>query len=252
MPMRRGSMPSCSRSARIPDPAINPTLVQTIASRFQASRIPAGKRQVRRVAEPSCDHHALLIEYPWDMAHRWDWSDWHRAVLVLAAGLREPDWDKAFADSGILSLRLYSGMAPAGQKIVGGLIVILLVCAEARLLRRDPGICWQGLRSLRPAAWLVLAVLGLSRLAPWGDRIAGMDRPRFSPRRGGAGTVRRHCAAASGGAGIGPTCYPAGTACFFGMTPQPAPPPTRVASPQRRRSRRELIGWKATPTWASQ
>ncbi|MDN5569559.1 MAG: hypothetical protein L0G27_12580, partial [Paracoccus sp. (in: a-proteobacteria)] len=50
-------------------------------------------------------------------------SRWHQVVLVVAAGLRELDWDKAFTESGVLSLRLYSGDAPLMQKVVGLMVL---------------------------------------------------------------------------------------------------------------------------------
>lgn len=108
---------------------------------------------------------------------------WHQVVLVAAAGLRELDWDKAFTDSGVLSLRLYSGDAPLIQKAAGLVVLSVLIVAGIRLLRRDLGPWLRDLRAGRLAAWLIALILmmhavaksldGLGRkLAPWGVDLA--------------------------------------------------------------------------------
>lgn len=104
---------------------------------------------------------ALVIDILW----RRDLGRWHLAVLVLAAGLRELDWDKAFTDSGILQLRLYSGNAPLLHKIIGAVVVILLVWAGLRLLRRSLPDWLRALRGGDVSAWLLLATLGLYGMA---------------------------------------------------------------------------------------
>lgn len=114
-----------------------------------------------------------------DMTVRRTWNDWHMATLALAAGLRELDWDKAFTDSGILSLRLYSGAAPLGQKVLGGLVVALLVWAGLRLLRRTLRPWMNSLREGQAGAWMVALAMALQvvaktldglgrKLAAWG------------------------------------------------------------------------------------
>ncbi|MFN3275372.1 MAG: hypothetical protein ACK41U_11930 [Paracoccus sp. (in: a-proteobacteria)] len=100
-----------------------------------------------------------------DMLRRKEPGRWHLAVLALAAGLRELDWDKGFTDSGILSLRLYSGAAPVAQKIAGALVVALLVWAGLRLLRRNLGPWLSGLRGGQVWAWLMACALSLYALA---------------------------------------------------------------------------------------
>lgn len=118
-----------------------------------------------------------------DIVRRGAWGRWHLVVLVMAAGLRELDWDKAFTDRGILSLGLYSGDAALGQKIGGAVVVAVLVWAGLRLLRRDLGPWLADLRQARLGAWLMLAALGLyavaktldglgRKLAPWGIEIS--------------------------------------------------------------------------------
>ncbi|QBX35553.1 hypothetical protein E4191_13250 [Paracoccus liaowanqingii] len=118
-----------------------------------------------------------------EMVRRRDWGRWHLAVLVLAAGLRELDWDKAFTGSGILQLRLYSGDGPLAHKIAGAAVVILLVWAGLRLLRRNLPDWLRALRGRDVWAWLMLAALALygvaksldglgRKLAPWGIEIS--------------------------------------------------------------------------------
>lgn len=104
---------------------------------------------------------------------------WHQIALIAAAGMRELDWDKAFTDSGILSLRLYSGDSPLVQKLVGLLILVILVTAGLRLLLRDFRPWLQSLSRRDAGAWLLAGSLGLyivaktldglgRKLAPWG------------------------------------------------------------------------------------
>lgn len=108
---------------------------------------------------------------------------WHLALLMLACGLRELDWDKAFTDRGILSLGLYTGAAPMAQKIAGALVVTLLIWAGLRLLRVNLKDWLAGLRGRHLWAWLMaMAVMlyvlaksldGLGRkLAPWGIELS--------------------------------------------------------------------------------
>jgi hypothetical protein len=110
-------------------------------------------------------------------------SRWHQVVLVGAAGLRELDWDKAFTDSGVLSLRLYSGDAAWGQKLAGLVILAVLMTAGLRLIYRDALPWVRALRAWDVAAWLIAGCLGLHvvaktldglgrKLAPWGIDLA--------------------------------------------------------------------------------
>ncbi|MGJ8557044.1 MAG: hypothetical protein ACSHW6_08385, partial [Sulfitobacter geojensis] len=52
---------------------------------------------------------------------------WYGTALLAALFARELDLDKAFFDSGILSLRHYSGAAPLWQKLVGAAVVLGLL-----------------------------------------------------------------------------------------------------------------------------
>ncbi|WP_265499255.1 hypothetical protein [Paracoccus beibuensis] len=110
------------------------------------------------------------------------WPRWHLVVLILAAALRELDWDKAFTDRGILSSGLYSGPHPLGQKLVGSLVLAVLIWAGVRMLRRDLGPWLAGLRNGQggllglalPLYVVAKSLDGLGRkLAPWGIEISG-------------------------------------------------------------------------------
>lgn len=136
---------------------------------------------IERVSAPYLILAALALAG--DMIRSRSLKSWHLAVLVLAAGLRELDWDKAFTESGILSLRLYSGAAPWSQKIAGALVLVLLVWAGLRLLQRDLGHWLQGLRDKEVWAWLMAVALALyavaksldglgRKLAPWGIELS--------------------------------------------------------------------------------
>lgn len=104
---------------------------------------------------------------------------WHQVVLIAAAGMRELDWDKAFTNSGVLSLRLYSGDSPLVQKLAGLMVLTLLIWAGLRLLRRDFWPWVRDLRMGRAGAWLLAGCFALHvvaksldglgrKLAPWG------------------------------------------------------------------------------------
>jgi hypothetical protein len=118
-----------------------------------------------------------------DLILRRNFEIWHLVVLVLAGALRELDWDKAFTESGILSLRLYAGAAPMGQKIGAALVGALLVWAGLRLLRRNlgnwiQGLCgrevWASLLAVSLALYLVAKTFdGLGRkLEPFGIELS--------------------------------------------------------------------------------
>ncbi|WP_405403947.1 hypothetical protein [Paracoccus sp. Ld10] len=118
-----------------------------------------------------------------DVVRRRAWGRWHLVALVAAAAFRELDWDKAFTDRGVLSLGLYSGNAPIIQKVGGAVVLVVLIWAGMRLLRRDLRPWLAGLRASSAWAWLMLTGLtlygvaktldGLGRkLAPWGIEIS--------------------------------------------------------------------------------
>lgn len=108
---------------------------------------------------------------------------WHLALLVLACGLRELDWDKAFTDRGVLSLGLYLDSTSMDQKIAGALVVTLLIWAGLRLVRCNLKAWLAGLRGRQLWAWLMTMAItlyvvaksldGLARkLAPWGIELS--------------------------------------------------------------------------------
>ncbi|MGP9804814.1 hypothetical protein [Paracoccus sp. NSM] len=98
---------------------------------------------------------------------------WHQVLLLVAAALREMDWDKSFTENGILSLRHYSGAAPLVEKILGAVVVLAVLAAGLRLLRRDLVPWLGGLRRGSGIAWLWLGAIVMLVLAKAGD---GLDR----------------------------------------------------------------------------
>ena len=86
-------------------------------------------------------------------------AGWQVAILLFAMGCRELDFDKRFLDEGILQLRLYSGSAPLWQKLIGAAVVIVILAALARLVRRDVGPWLRALAGRATWAWLVFAAL---------------------------------------------------------------------------------------------
>lgn len=110
---------------------------------------------------------AMLLTLP-DRAARW-----HQVLLLVAAALREMDWDKSFTEDGILSLRHYSGAAPLVEKILGAIVVLAVLAAGLRLVRRDLVPWLGGLRRGSGIAWLWLGAILMLVLAKAGD---GLDR----------------------------------------------------------------------------
>lgn len=118
-----------------------------------------------------------------DIIRQRRWQSWHLAVLLWGAGMRELDMDKAYTQSGVLSLRLYSGDAPIVQKLLGGAVLALLIWAGLRMLARNlPGFL-RRLRRFRAQEWLLVLGVGLilfaktidglgRKLAPWGIDIS--------------------------------------------------------------------------------
>ena len=77
----------------------------------------------------------------------------HIPALMLLFAAREADFDKAFTQSGILSLRFYSGDSSLMAKMIGGAFAVFAVYVICRVL-------WQGL----PAA---LRALKAKEVWPW-------------------------------------------------------------------------------------
>ncbi|MFK7745729.1 MAG: hypothetical protein AB8B47_11790 [Roseobacter sp.] len=77
----------------------------------------------------------------------------HVPALMLLFAAREFDFDKAFTQSGILSLRFYSGDSSTMAKLIGGAFAVFSIYVILRIL-------WRGL----PAA---ARALKASELWPW-------------------------------------------------------------------------------------
>ena len=85
--------------------------------------------------------------------------EWHIPVLTLLLAFRELDFDKRFMETGILKLRLYTGDAPLGAKLIGAVVIVLVLVCLYRLLRLDGRGFLRGLR--RGEGWAVLIALGV-------------------------------------------------------------------------------------------
>lgn len=110
-----------------------------------------------------------------DMAGR----QWHIPVILMLMAMREMDFDKRFTSEGVLQLRLYSGVSPLEEKVVGlAVIALILVCGWRLMTITLPR--WRaGLRAGRPASWLagfaVLLVMAAKTLDGLGRKLAAFD-----------------------------------------------------------------------------
>ena len=96
---------------------------------------------------------------------------WPIVVGFSLFAARELDWDKAFLSEGILQLRLYSGDAPMGEKLIGAAVIALILTVLWKLARQMP-LMWTALWSERAAwAWMVVGTLGLGVVAKTIDGI---------------------------------------------------------------------------------
>ncbi|MEX0350439.1 MAG: hypothetical protein AB3N15_13535 [Paracoccaceae bacterium] len=104
---------------------------------------------------------------------------WHFVMLFLLFAARELDMDKAYLSEGILKARLYTGDAPLGEKLIGLMVIVLILCVVIRMLRENLGDWWRALRQGAAWAWaaggsLLLAVMSKTidgagrKLAPLG------------------------------------------------------------------------------------
>lgn len=107
-----------------------------------------------------------------DIVRRQAQDQWHLLVLVIAAALRELDWDKAFTDRGVLSLGLYSGDAPVLQKVIGFAVVAGIVFATLRMLRCNVGGWRAALKRLELWPYLVVGTVALTVVAKTLDGLA--------------------------------------------------------------------------------
>ncbi|WP_138058578.1 hypothetical protein [Sulfitobacter geojensis] len=98
---------------------------------------------------------------------------WYGAALLAALFARELDLDKAFFDSGILSLRHYSGAAPLWQKLVGAAVVLGLLISGILLLVKGFGPFLQGIKAEERGQLLILAALCLT---VFGKSLDGLAR----------------------------------------------------------------------------
>ncbi len=91
-------------------------------------------------------------------APRRRWGElFHIPALMVLFAMREMDFDKAFTESGILSLRLYSGDTPIMTKLIAGSVALFAVYVILRTAWRGIPAALNGLRA--GARWPWFAVL---------------------------------------------------------------------------------------------
>jgi hypothetical protein len=81
----------------------------------------------------------------------------HIPALMLVFGLRELDFDKAFTQAGILSIKMYSGPAPLTEKLIAGAVAAGVVYVILRTAWRGVPAVWQALKA--GALWPWFAAL---------------------------------------------------------------------------------------------
>ncbi|KIN60253.1 hypothetical protein Z945_1221 [Sulfitobacter noctilucae] len=87
---------------------------------------------------------------------------WYGALLLCALLARELDMDKAFFESGILSLRHYSGAAPLWQKVIGATVVLGLLLSGILLIVRGSAPFVRGIRNGERGQILILVAICLT------------------------------------------------------------------------------------------
>lgn len=98
---------------------------------------------------------------------------WPLVAGFALLGARELDWDKAFLSEGILQLRLYSGDAPLSEKLIGGLVLVLILTVIWKVLRAAPAFVHALWVQRAGWAWMVI---GAGVLAVVAKTIDGIDR----------------------------------------------------------------------------
>ena len=80
----------------------------------------------------------------------------HLPALFVLFAAREMDFDKAFTQSGILSLRFYSGDSSLTAKLIGGAFALFAVYVVFRSLRRGLPAMWRALQEREVWPWFAI------------------------------------------------------------------------------------------------
>lgn len=97
---------------------------------------------------------------------------WSIVVLLMALALRELDFDKKFTTEGILKSEfLFSADVPMIEKILGGLVLIILIVALIHLIKTQAKPYWHAVWSFKSYAWALGFGFGLMVLAKSVDGI---------------------------------------------------------------------------------
>ncbi|MEM9578035.1 MAG: hypothetical protein AAF999_13590 [Pseudomonadota bacterium] len=99
---------------------------------------------------------AAIVFFAHAPSSRWG-RLFHVPVLMVLFAMREMDFDKAFTESGILSLRMYSGDAAMMTKVIAGSVGLFSLYVILRTAWRGIPAALKGLRA--GARWPWFAVL---------------------------------------------------------------------------------------------
>ena len=80
----------------------------------------------------------------------------HLPSLFVLFAARELDFDKAFTQSGILSLRFYSGDSALTAKLIGGAFALFAAFVLLRTLRYGLPAAWRAFRAREPWPWFAV------------------------------------------------------------------------------------------------
>ncbi|MEO9651115.1 MAG: hypothetical protein ABJ360_01905 [Roseobacter sp.] len=90
-------------------------------------------------------------------APRQDWSRlFHIPAIMILFAMREMDFDKAFTQSGVLSLRLYSGDSSLSTKLIAGLVALFAVFVILRAVVVGGPVVWKEMRAGRLWPWFAV------------------------------------------------------------------------------------------------
>ncbi|ACM01880.1 Hypothetical Protein RSKD131_2020 [Cereibacter sphaeroides KD131] len=118
-------------------------------------------------------------------------ASWHVPVALLLMAARELDFDKSLTEHGLLKLRTYTGAGGWTDKVIGGLLILLILVVLVRFLRRNLRDWLARLLRAEAGAWWLFAGLAFAAVAKTIDGIDrklapfGIDVPREIGMRAG-------------------------------------------------------------------
>lgn len=85
----------------------------------------------------------------------------HIPALMVLFAMRELDFDKAFTQAGVLSLKLYSGDTALGTKLIAGAVALFAIYVMLRMLRLGIPASWRALKTGESWPWYAILAAGL-------------------------------------------------------------------------------------------